>query len=440
VAKATAGRRHKNQRIGQENIMRADGNTSLTRHALAFVLAGGRGSRLMELTDRRAKPAVYFGGKSRIIDFALSNAMNSGIRRIAVATQYKAHSLIRHLQMGWNFFRPERNESFDILPASQRVSETNWYLGTADAIYQNIDIIDGYGARYIVVLAGDHVYKMDYEFMLQQHVQQRADVTIGCLEMPRAESSGFGIMHVDDKDVILSFLEKPADPPAMPGKPDKSLASMGIYVFDTKFLFEELRRDANDPNSSHDFGKDIIPHIVKHGRAVAHQFSRSCVRSGNDPRSYWRDVGTVDAYWASNIDLTDILPELDLYDRSWPIWTHAEITPPAKFVHDEEGRRGEAVTSLVSGGCIISGASLRRSLLFTGVHLHSWTKVENAVILPYVDVGEHAQLANVVIDRGVQIPAGLVVGEDPEFDAKRFRVTDQGICLITQAMIDGLAT
>jgi glucose-1-phosphate adenylyltransferase len=440
VAKATAGRRHKNQRIGQENIMRADGNTSLTRHALAFVLAGGRGSRLMELTDRRAKPAVYFGGKSRIIDFALSNAMNSGIRRIAVATQYKAHSLIRHLQMGWNFFRPERNESFDILPASQRVSETNWYLGTADAIYQNIDIIDGYGARYIVVLAGDHVYKMDYEFMLQQHVQQRADVTIGCLEMPRSESSGFGIMDVDDQDVILSFLEKPADPPAMPGKPDKSLASMGIYVFDTKFLFEELRRDANDPNSSHDFGKDIIPHIVKHGRAVAHQFSRSCVRSGNDPRSYWRDVGTVDAYWASNIDLTDILPELDLYDQSWPIWTHAEITPPAKFVHDEEGRRGEAITSLVSGGCIISGASLRRSLLFTGVHLHSWAKVENAVILPYVDVGENARLANVVIDRGVQIPSGLVVGEDPEFDAKRFRTTEQGICLITQAMIDGLAT
>jgi glucose-1-phosphate adenylyltransferase len=420
--------------------MRADGNTSLTRHALAFVLAGGRGSRLMELTDRRAKPAVYFGGKSRIIDFALSNAMNSGIRRIAVATQYKAHSLIRHLQMGWNFFRPERNESFDILPASQRVTETNWYLGTADAIYQNIDIIDGYGARYIVVLAGDHVYKMDYEFMLQQHVQQRADVTIGCLEMPRAESSGFGIMDVDDQDVILSFLEKPADPPAMPGKPDKSLASMGIYVFDTKFLFEELRRDANDPNSSHDFGKDIIPHIVKHGRAVAHQFSRSCVRSGNDSRSYWRDVGTVDAYWASNIDLTDILPELDLYDRSWPIWTHAEITPPAKFVHDEEGRRGEAITSLVSGGCIISGASLRRSLLFTGVHLHSWAKVENAVILPYVDVGENVRLANVVIDRGVRIPDGLVVGEDPELDAKRFRVTEQGICLITQPMIDGLAT
>src|SRR6201996_274241 len=421
------------------NIMRADGNEPLARHALAFVLAGGRGSRLMELTDRRAKPAVYFGGKSRIIDFALSNAMNSGIRRIAVATQYKAHSLIRHLQMGWNFFRPERNESFDILPASQRVSETNWYLGTADAIFQNIDIIESYAAKFIVVLAGDHVYKMDYEFMLQQHVEQRADVTIGCLEMPRAESSGFGIMHVDHNDLILSFLEKPADPPPMPGKPDQSLASMGIYVFETKFLFEELRRDAGDPNSSHDFGKDIIPHIVKHGRAVAHQFSRSCVRSGNDPRSYWRDVGTVDAYWASNIDLTDILPELDLYDQSWPIWTHAEITPPAKFVHDEEGRRGEAVTSLVSGGCIISGASVRRSLLFTGVHLHSFAKVENAVILPYVDIGQGARLANVVIDRGVRIPDGLVVGEYPEEDARRFRITDNGVCLITQAMLDRLA-
>ena len=410
----------------------------LARHALAFVLAGGRGTRLMELTDRRAKPAVYFGGKSRIIDFALSNAMNSGIRRIAVATQYKAHSLIRHLQMGWNFFRPERNESFDILPASQRVSESSWYLGTADAVYQNIDVIEGYRARFIVLLAGDHIYKMDYELMLQQHVEQGADVTVGCLEMPRSESSGFGIMDVDDQGLIRSFLEKPADPPPMPGKPDKSLASMGIYVFDTKFLFEELRRDANDPNSSHDFGKDIIPYLVKNGRAVAHQFDRSCVRSGDDARTYWRDVGTVDAYWASNIDLTDPLPELDLYDRSWPIWTHAEITPPAKFVHDENDRRGEAVTSLVSGGCIISGAALRRSLLFTGVHLHSYAKVENAVILPYVDVGQGARLKNVVIDRGVQIPGGLVVGEDPELDAKRFRTTQQGVSLITQPMIDRL--
>ena len=244
--------------------MRTAGNEPLARHAIAFVLAGGRGSRLMELTDRRAKPAVYFGGKSRIIDFALSNAMNSGIRRIAVATQYKAHSLIRHLQMGWNFFRPERNESFDILPASQRISETNWYLGTADAVYQNIDIIEPHNAKFIVLLAGDHIYKMDYELMLQQHVEQSADVTIGCLEVPRSEARGFGIIRIDDADVIDSFLEKPADPPAMPGKPDKSLASMGIYVFNSEFLFEELRRDAEDQNSSHDFGKDIIPHIVKH--------------------------------------------------------------------------------------------------------------------------------------------------------------------------------
>jgi glucose-1-phosphate adenylyltransferase len=418
--------------------MRSVENEPLARHALAFVLAGGRGSRLLELTDRRAKPAVYFGGKSRIIDFALSNALNSGIRRIAVATQYKAHSLIRHLQMGWNFFRPERNESFDILPASQRVSETMWYLGTADAVYQNIDIIEGHASRFIVLLAGDHVYKMDYEIMLQQHIESRADVTVGCLEMPRAESSAFGIMDVDQNDVIQSFLEKPADPPAMPGKPDKSLASMGIYVFDTKFLFEQLRRDANDPNSSHDFGKDLIPYIVKNGKAVAHQFSRSCVRSGGDQPSYWRDVGTVDAYWSANIDLTDVIPDLDLYDRSWPIWSYAEITPPAKFVHDEEGRRGEAVTSLVSGGCIVSGAALRRSLLFTGVHLHSHAKVENAVVLPYVDVGEHARLHNVVVDRGVKIPNGLVVGEDPELDSKRFRRTPNGICLITQPMIDRL--
>jgi glucose-1-phosphate adenylyltransferase len=418
--------------------MRAVANEPLARHALAFVLAGGRGSRLLELTDKRAKPAVYFGGKSRIIDFALSNALNSGIRRIAVATQYKAHSLIRHLQMGWNFFRPERNESFDILPASQRVSETMWYVGTADAVYQNIDIIESYGSRFTVVLAGDHIYKMDYEVMLQQHVDQKADVTVGCLEMPRAESSGFGIMHIDENDLIHSFLEKPADPPPMPGKPDMSLASMGIYVFDTKFLLDELKRDAADPNSNHDFGKDIIPYLVKNGRAVAHQFSRSCVRTGTDKSSYWRDVGTVDAYWSANIDLTDVVPDLDLYDRSWPIWTYAEITPPAKFVHDEEGRRGEAVTSLVSGGCIVSGASLRRSLLFTGVHLHSHAKVEGAVIMPYVDVSRHARLKNVVIDRGVQIPEGLVVGEDPELDGKRFRMSPNGICLITQPMIDGL--
>ena len=408
------------------------------RSAMAYVLAGGRGSLLLELTEWRAKPAVYFGGKSRIIDFALSNALNSGIRRIGVATQYKAHSLIRHLQRGWNFFRLERNESFDILPASQRVMDGAWYAGTADAVYQNIDIIESYATKYIVILAGDHVYKMDYEPMLQQHVEQNADVTIGCLEVPVEHATGFGIMHVDDNNYILSFVEKPEVPPTMPGRTNASLASMGVYVFDTAFLIDQIKRDAVDPNSSRDFGKDIIPYIVRHGNAVAHHFSRSCVRTNGQGASYWRDVGTLDAYWAANIDLTDVVPQLDLYDRNWPIWTFAEISPPAKFVHDEEGRRGQAVSSLVSGGCIISGAAVRQSLLFTGVHLRSYSHVENAVILPDVEVARSARLTNVIIDRGVHIPAGLVVGEDPELDARRFRRTEHGICLITQPMIDKL--
>ena len=406
---------------------------------MAYVLAGGRGSRLMELTDFRAKPAVYFGGKSRIIDFALSNALNSGIRRIAVATQYKAHSLIRHLQRGWSFFRPERNESFDILPASQRVSEDMWYLGTADAVYQNIDIVESYGPQWIIILAGDHIYKMDYEKMLQQHVDQKADVTIGCLEVPLEEAKGFGVMHVDAEDRIISFLEKPKEPPPMPGKPDMALASMGIYVFEAKFLYDQLKRDAADATSKRDFGNDIIPYLVKNGKAVAHHFSRSCVRSSYEREAYWRDVGTVDAYWSANIDLTDVTPELDLYDRDWPIWTYGEITPPAKFVHDDELRRGQAISSLISGGCIVSGSSLRRSLLFTGVRVNSYGLVENAVILPYVDVGRSARLRNVVIDRGVRIPEGLVVGEDPELDGQRFRRTDKGVCLITQPMLDRLA-
>jgi glucose-1-phosphate adenylyltransferase len=407
---------------------------------MAYVLAGGRGSRLLELTDWRAKPAVYFGCKSRIIDFALSNALNSGIKRIGVATQYKAHSLIRHLQRGWNFFRLERNESFDILPASQRVSETGWYAGTADAIYQNIDIIESYAPKHIVVLAGDHVYKMDYELMLQQHVEQGAEVTIGCLEVPLDEASGFGIMHVDAADRILSFVEKPKDPPPMPGKPNHSLASMGVYVFETAFLIDQLRRDAADPNSSRDFGKDIIPYLVRNGKAVAHQYSRSCVRAPGQTHSYWRDVGTLDAYFAANMDLTDIVPQLDLYDQDWPIWTFAEITPPAKFVHDVDGRRGQAVSSLVSGGCIISGASVRKSLLFTRTWLKSYSYVENAVVLPEVVIERAARLRNVIIDRGVRIPANLVVGEDPEADAKRFRRTENGVCLITQSMIDKLAS
>ncbi len=416
--------------------MEVQRNSPLARNAMAYVLAGGRGSRLHELTDRRAKPAVYFGGKTRIIDFALSNAINSGIRRIGVATQYRAHSLIRHMQRGWNFLRPERNESFDILPASQRLSESQWYEGTADAVHQNADIISDYGVEYMVILAGDHVYKMDYELMLQQHVNSGADVTVGCLEVPRMEAVGFGVMHVDEDDTIVDFFEKPADPPGIPGRPDFALASMGIYVFTTKFLLEELRRDAEDPHSSRDFGKDIIPHIVRHGKAVAHRFSTSCVRSSSETQAYWRDVGTIGAYWQANIDLTEILPELDLYDRSWPIWTYAEIKPPAKFVHNEDGRRGQAISSLVSGDCIISGSSIFRSLIFTGVLARSYSSLEGAVVLPDSVIGRGARLKNVVIDRGVKIPAGLVVGEDPELDAKRFRLTDGGVCLITQTMLD----
>lgn len=414
-------------------------STPLSRNAMAYVLAGGRGSRLHDLTDKRAKPAVHFGGKWRIIDFALSNAMNSGIRHIGVATQYKAHSLIRHLQLGWTFFRRERNESFDILPASQRVSEVNWYMGTADAVYQNIEIIESTAPEHIIILAGDHIYKMDYEMLLQQHVAQKADVTVACVEVPLAEATGFGVMHIDTTDRIIDFLEKPANPPPMPGRSDVALASMGVYVFDTKFLFDELRRDAASTESQHDFGRDIIPLLVRQGRAYAHHFSRSCVRSSNEAVPYWRDVGTIDAYWEANIDLTDFIPALDIYDRSWPIWTYTEGTPPAKFIHDEEGRRGLAISSLVCGGCVISGAALRRSLLFTGVRVNSFSQVTAAVILPDVDVGRHARLTNVVIDRGVRIPEGMVVGEDPEDDARRFRRTDKGVCLITQAMIAKLS-
>jgi glucose-1-phosphate adenylyltransferase len=406
---------------------------------MAFVLAGGRGSRLKELTDRRAKPAVYFGGKTRIIDFALSNALNSGIRKMAIATQYKAHSLIRHCQRGWNFFRAERNEYLDILPASQRMDEVNWYRGTADAVAQNIDIIDSYNIQYAVILAGDHIYKMDYEVMLRQHVETGAEVTIGCLTVPRAEASAFGVMAVDESLRITSFLEKPKNPPGMPGNPDLTLASMGIYVFDWTFLRDLLMRDMVDANSTHDFGFDLIPYIVRHGKAVAHKFSDSCVTGGLETEPYWRDVGTIDAFWQANIDLTDFVPKLDLYDRSWPIWTYAEIVPPAKFIHDEDGRRGMAVSSLVSGDCIVSGSEVRNSLLFTGCRTHSYSSLEYVVALPQVVVNRKAELKRVVIDRGVTIPEGLVVGEDPEEDARWFRRTDTGIVLITQDMLDARA-
>jgi glucose-1-phosphate adenylyltransferase len=403
---------------------------------MAYVLAGGRGSRLKELTDSRAKPAVYFGGMSRIIDFALSNAINSGIRRIGVATQYKAHSLIRHMNRAWNFMRPERNESFDILPASQRVSESQWYEGTADAVYQNIDIIAAHAPKYMVILAGDHIYKMDYELMLRQHVNSGADVTIGCLVVPAKEASGFGVMGVDDADTITEFVEKPADPPEIPGKPGWSLASMGIYVFDTKFLFDLLHEDAADPNSSRDFGNDIIPKIVKGGKAVAHRFTESCVRASEELGEYWRDVGTLDAYFDANLDLTDVVPALNMYDREWRIWTDQVVASPAKFVHDEEGRRGSAISSLISQDCIVSGATAHRSLLFTGVKMGSFSSVSEGVILPYCNIGRGASLKRVIVDSGVRIPENLVVGEEPELDALRWRRTENGVCLITKPMID----
>ena len=410
----------------------------LARDAMAYVLAGGRGSRLMELTDRRAKPAVYFGGMSRIVDFALSNAINSGIRRIGVATQYKAHSLIRHMQRAWNFMRPERNESFDILPASQRIDEMHWYEGTADAVFQNIDIIESYAPKYMVILAGDHIYKMDYELMLQQHVNSGADVTVGCLVVPKKDASGFGVMAVDENSVITDFVEKPKDPPAMPGNPDMALASMGIYVFETQFLFDQLRRDAETPDSKRDFGGDIIPYIVKHGKAVAHKFTDSCIRAAEEIEEYWRDVGTLDAYFEANLDLTDVVPKLNMYDRDWRIWTDQIVAAPAKFVHDEEGRRGHAISSLISQDCIVSGATAYRSLLFTGVKMGSFSSVSEGVILPYSNIGRGARLSKVIIDSGVRIPENLVVGEDPILDAQRFRRTENGVCLITKPMIDRL--
>ena len=410
----------------------------LASQTMAIVLAGGRGSRLMELTDRRAKPAVPFGGKSRIIDFALSNAYNSGIRRIGVATQYKSHSLIRHLQRGWNHFRAERNESLDILPASQRIAEDKWYIGTADAVVQNADIIEGYDPKYIVILAGDHIYKMDYANMVARHVESGADVTVGCIEVPREEASGFGVMKVNEAGRIVEFVEKPADPPAMPGNPDMSLASMGIYVFESSLLFDLLQTDAASKESSHDFGHDVIPGIVEHGTAMAHLFSESCVRSESEEVPYWRDVGTLDALWEANIDLTDFVPALDIYDQDWPIWTYAEIVPPAKFIHNEAGRRGSATSSLVSGGCIVSGATVDRSLLYTRVHVHSYCELSAVVALPNVAIHRKCRLSNAIIDAEVTIPPGLVVGEDPEEDARRFRRTENGIVLITQPMIDAL--
>jgi glucose-1-phosphate adenylyltransferase len=424
---------------GERSLHRYGGDMQqASRHAQTIVLAGGRGSRLKDLTDHRAKPAVHFGGKFRIIDFALSNCINSGFRRINVLTQYKSHSLQRHLQGGWSFLRNEIGEFIDVIPAQQRIDETHWYQGTADAVYQNIDILSAHKSEWVLILAGDHVYKMDYAALLADHIESGAELTIPCVEVPRMEATGFGVMHIDRHDRIIGFLEKPADPPAMPGKPAMALASMGIYVFNTKFLYEQLRRDAADPGSSHDFGKDIIPHLVPRAKVFAHHFPESCVRSHAGAPCYWRDVGTVDSYWEANLDLTRLLPQLDLYDPDWPIFTYQEQHPPAKFVFDPQSRRGAALDSIVSDGCIVSGATVRSSLLFNDVRVHSCSELEEAVLLPEAEVGAGARLKRVVVDRGCRIPEGLVVGEDPAEDARRFHRTEKGVVLINPDMLAAL--
>lgn len=409
----------------------------LPKRTVALVLAGGRGSRLQQLTDKRAKPAVYFGGKFRIIDFALSNCINSGIRRIGVLTQYKSHSLLRHLQRGWNFLRGEQNEFIDLLPAQQRVDEAFWYRGTADAVYQNIDILRSYDPEFILILAGDHIYKMDYSLMLLDHVEQGTGCTVGCIEVPRMEGTALGVMAISADRKVTSFLEKPADPPAMPGKPDVALGSMGIYAFDAEYLYQLLEEDLADPTSNHDFGKDVIPRVVRDGRAVAHPFGMSSVPA-SDAEPYWRDVGTVDAFWSANLDLASNMPALNIYDHDWPIWTYQEQLPPAKFVPDKNGTHGETANTMISGGCIVSGSDLTQSVLFSHVRVHSFCSIVQAVILPYTEIGEGCRLRKVVIDRGCTIPPGLVIGEDEELDAKRFYRTEDGVVLVTSEMLNKL--
>ena len=408
--------------------------SQLTRNTFALILAGGRGSRLHELTDFRAKPAVPFGGKFRIIDFTLSNCVNSGVRRVGVATQYKSQSLIRHLQLGWSFLDGRLNEFIEIMPAQQQSDEVHWYQGTADAVFQNLREIRHARPEYVLILSGDHIYRMDYGRVLAAHVARQADLTVACIEVPLDEARSFGVMSVNEEDRVLEFSEKPAQPQAMPGDPSKALASMGIYVFNTSFLIEQLLRDADDPKSSHDFGKDVIPHCVKRYRTYAQNFSESCVSEPGKP-AYWRDVGTLDAYWAANMDLIQVTPDLNLYSENWPIWTWQPQTPPAKFVFDDDARRGKAVDSMVSGGCIVSGATVRRSMLFSGVHVHSFANIEDTMLLPNVQVGRHCVVKKCIIDKNSVLPEGTVIGVDHEQDKKRFRVTESGITLVTKEML-----
>ena len=403
----------------------------LTRNTIALILAGGRGSRLMNMTDWRAKPAVPFGGKFRIIDFPLSNCINSGIRKIGVLTQYKADSLIRHIQQGWGFLRGEFGEYVDLMPAQQRHDENSWYQGTADAIFQNIDILRTRSPEFILVLAGDHIYKMDYSAMLADHVAQKADLTIGCIEVSLQDATAFGVMDVDDNRRVRAFVEKPENPPVMPGRTDSALASMGIYIFNAGFLFEQLIKDADTKGSSHDFGKDIIPSVID--KYIVNAYPFLDMQSGE--QSYWRDVGTIDAYWSANMELIGVKPDLNLYDKTWPIWTYQAQTPPAKFVFDDDERRGQAVDSMVSGGCIVSGSKIRHSLLFSNVRVNSYSIVQDSILLPDVNVGRHCRITKAIVERGCQIPEGMVIGENLEEDAKRFHVSAGGVVLVTPDML-----
>ena len=401
----------------------------LTRDTVALILAGGRGSRLKHLTQWRAKPAVPFGGKFRIIDFPLSNCINSEIRRIAILTQYKSHSLIRHIQQGWNFLRAELGEFIELVPAQQRIANS-WYAGTADAVFQNLDIIRSHDASYVLILAGDHIYKMDYGPMLAAHVENEADMTIGCIETPLESAKAFGVMSVDTNSRVTDFQEKPENPYPLPGRSDVALCSMGIYVFNTLFLCEQLVKDSDVTSSSHDFGKDIIPNAIKKYRVYAHSFKDPLTGA----QAYWRDVGTIDAFWEANMELIGVTPELNLYDRDWPIWTYQAQLPPAKFIFDDEGRRGTAVDSMVSGGCIVSGATVRHSLLFSDVFVHSYSELEDCVVLPDVDIGERCRLTKVVVDKGCRVPDGTVIGEDPQADARRYYVSPNGVVVVTPEM------
>src|SRR5579871_518196 len=412
----------------------AASNIQLLRRSFAFVLAGGRGTRLAQLTDWQAKPAVPFGGKFRIIDFTLSNCVNSGLKRIGVATQYKAHSLISHLRRGWSFLDGRFQEFIEVLPAQQQLDDESWYRGTADAVYQNLEFIRRYEPEYVLILSGDHVYKMDYGIMLASHARSGADVTVACTEVPVRESRSFGIMTVDGEDRIIRFAEKPAHAEPVPDRPTHALASMGVYVFNARRLYEQLMRDAMNPRSSHDFAKDIITGMVGKSHVHAHRFAQSCVGTGDSP--YWRDVGTVDAFWEANMELTKVIPELDLYDETWPIWTHQEQLPPAKFVFDDNDRRGMAVDSLVSGGCVVSGAVVRRSLLFSKVRVESLSEIEDTVALPGAKIGSNVRVKRAVLDEGCVIPDGMTIGINPAADREWFHVTERGITLVTPKMLD----